>query len=149
MTGNYPEQPGVGVGVVIVENGRVLLVQRGKEPGAGTWAFPGGRLELGETLAEAAVREAREETGLTIEPADVFAVFDLIETDPDGSIRFHYVLIDLLAERVAGTARPGDDSVDTRWVGLADLEELPMAPRVADVVRELLTSMDGVDSDDE
>lgn len=149
MTGDYPEQPGVGVGIVIVENGRVLLVQRGKEPGAGTWAFPGGRLELGETLAEAAVREAREETGLTVEPADIFAVLDLIETDPDGSIRFHYVLIDLLAERVAGTPHPGDDSLDTRWVGLADLEELPMAPRVAEVVRELLASVGDVDNDAE
>jgi 8-oxo-dGTP diphosphatase len=149
MTGDYPEQPGVGVGVVIVENGRVLLVQRSKDPGAGTWAFPGGRLELGETLAEAAVREAREETGLTVKPADVFAVLDLIDTDSNGAIRFHYVLIDLLAKRVAGTLRPGDDSMDARWVGLADLEELPMAPRVADVVRNLLIRANDMESDAE
>jgi 8-oxo-dGTP diphosphatase len=140
--GDYPQQPGIGV--VIVEAGRVLLVKRSKDPGAGTWAFPGGRLELGETLAEAAVREAREETGLTVEPGEVFAVLDLIDSDADGNIRFHYVLIDLLAERMAGTLRPGDDSVDARWVGLADLEGLPMAPRVSDIVRELLAGEDDV-----
>lgn len=138
MYGKYPKQPAVGVGVVISDGDRVLVVQRGKEPGAGTWAFPGGRLELGETLAEAAVREAREETGLTVEPGEVVSVLDFIDTDEEGGVRFHYVLIDLLARPVSGTLRPGDDSVAVRWIGLEDVDELPMAPHMVEVVRQIL-----------
>ena len=146
MSREYPEKPAIGVGVVIVEGDQVLVVQRGKDPGAGTWAFPGGRLELGETLAEAAVREAHEETGLTVDPGDVIAVMDFIDTDGQGNVRFHYVLIDILAQRVGGKLRPGDDSVDVRWVGLAGLGDLPMAPRMAKVIEQVLS--DQGDSDD-
>lgn len=138
MSRKYPEQPSIGVGVIVINENRVLLVQRGKDPGAGTWAFPGGRLELGETLAEAATREAYEETGLTIEPGEVIAVRDLIDRDEAGRIRFHYVLIDLLAQPVGGTLRPGDDSVAVRWIGLEDMADLPMAPHMVEVVRQLL-----------
>lgn len=146
MSREYPEQPSIGVGVVIVEGDSVLVVKRGKEPGAGTWAFPGGRLELGETLAEAAAREAYEETGLTIEVGDVIAVMDFIDTDDAGDIRFHYVLVDLLAQPLAGEPRPGDDSVDVRWIGLDDLDEMTMAPRMATVIRDLLSNQ-GSDHD--
>lgn len=146
MSREYPEKPAIGVGVVIVEGDQVLVVQRGKDPGAGTWAFPGGRLELGETLAEAAVREAHEETGLTVDPGDVIAVMDFIDTDGQGNVRFHYVLIDILAQRVGGKLRPGDDSVDVRWVGLAGLGDLPMAPRMVKVIEQVLS--DQGDSDD-
>lgn len=146
MSRKYPEQPGVGVGVVIVEDERILVVKRGKDPGAGTWAFPGGRLELGETLAEAAMREAREETNLEVEPGEVLAVMDFIEADEEGDVRFHYVLIDVSAERVGGTLRPGDDSVDARWVGREELDELPMAPRMAEMIRRLLGDS-GADDD--
>ncbi len=138
MSRKYPEQPSIGVGVIVINENRVLVVQRGKEPGAGTWAFPGGRLELGETLAEAAVREAHEETGLTIEPGEVIAVRDLIDRDEAGRIRFHYVLIDLLAQPVGGTLRPGDDSLAVRWIGIEDMADLPMAPHIVEVVRQLL-----------
>lgn len=138
MRRTYPEQPGIGVGIVIVKDDRVLVVQRGKEPGAGTWAFPGGRLELGETLAEAAVRETREETGLTVDPGKVIAVLDLIDRDEAGNVRFHYVLIDILAQPAGGTLRPGDDSVDVRWISADDVEELSMAPRMVDVIRRVL-----------
>ncbi|MFQ5341898.1 MAG: NUDIX hydrolase [Anaerolineae bacterium] len=138
MSRKYPEQPSIGVGVIVINENRVLVVQRGKDPGAGTWAFPGGRLELGETLAEAATREAYEETGLTIEPGEVIAVRDLIDRDEAGRIRFHYVLIDLLAQPVGGTLRPGDDSVAVRWIGLEDMADLPMAPHMVEVVRQLL-----------
>ena len=134
----YPQQPNVGVGVVIVQDGKVLVVQRGREPAAGTWAFPGGRLELGETLAEAAVREAREETGLEVEPGEVAAVVEFIDRDADGRVRWHYVIIDLLATPVGGTLRPGDDSVDVRWIGLEDIERFNLAPRMARIVRKVL-----------
>lgn len=139
MSREYPEQPAIGVGAVIVENGRVLVVQRGNDPGAGMWAFPGGRLELGETLAEAAAREAREETGLIVEPGEVIAVAELIETDEEERVRFHYVLIDLLARPIGGTLQAGDDSLDVRWIGLEDVDHLPMPPRMAEVIRQVLT----------
>ncbi len=139
----YPQQPNVGVGVIIVQDGKVLVVQRGREPAAGTWAFPGGRLELGETLAEAAVREAREETGLEIEPGEVAAVAEFIDRDEDGRVRWHYVIIDLLATPVGGTLRPGDDSLDVRWIGLEDIERFNLAPRMARVVRKVLGGENG------
>ena len=138
MRRKYPEQPSIGVGVIVINENRILVVQRGKDPGAGTWAFPGGRLELGETLAEAAAREAHEETGLTVEPGEVIAVRDLIDSDEAGRIRFHYVLIDLLAQPVGGTLRPGDDSLAVRWIGIEEMADLPMAPHIVEVVRQLL-----------
>jgi ADP-ribose pyrophosphatase len=138
MSREYPQQPNVGVGVIIVRDGKVLVVQRGREPGAGTWAFPGGRLELGETLAEAAVREAREETGLEVEPGEVAAVVEFIDRDEQGKVRWHYVIVDLLATPVGGTLQPGDDSVAVRWIGLEEIETLNLAPRMARIIRKVL-----------
>lgn len=138
MSREYPQQPNIGVGVIITREDKVLLVQRGREPGAGTWAFPGGRLELGETLAEAAAREAREETGLEIEPGEVAAVAEFIDRDEEGNVRWHYVIVDLLAIPVGGTLRPGDDSLDVRWAGLDEAEALRLAPRMARVLHKVL-----------
>jgi len=102
MKREYPDHPLVGVGAVIVKDGAVLLVQRAHDPGRGKWAMPGGRLRLGETLAQAARREAHEETGVEIEPGEALSVTDLIQRDDAGRIRYHYVLVDLLARYVGG-----------------------------------------------
>ena len=139
MNREYPQQPNIGVGVIVVRDGKVLVVQRGREPGAGTWAFPGGRLELGETLAEAAVREAREETGLDVEPGEVAAVVEFIDRDEQGKVRWHYVIVDLLATPVGGTLQPGDDSLDVRWVGLEEIGTLDLAPRMARIIQKVLS----------
>lgn len=118
----YPEQPLVGVGAVVWRDERVLLIRRGKPPRQDEWSLPGGRQELGETVAEAARREVREETGLDVAVQDVIAVVDLIERDDDGRVRFHYTLIDVLADWRAGEAQAGDDAAAVAW---ASLDELP------------------------
>ena len=96
MKREYPDQPLVGVGAIIIEGDRVVLVKRGHAPLAGEWSIPGGVLEVGETVREAAVREALEETGLTVEPADLLGVFDRVLQDQSGRCQYHYVLIDFL-----------------------------------------------------
>src|SRR5437763_8521901 len=110
----YPETPLIGVGAIIVENGRVVLVKRGHPPLLGEWSIPGGVLEVGEMLREAAVREAREETGLVVEPGEILGVFDRVLRE-EGRVRFHYVLIDFLCRRVSGELRAGGDAEEVRW----------------------------------
>jgi ADP-ribose pyrophosphatase YjhB (NUDIX family) len=95
MKREYPETPIAGVGLVVVKGDKVLLVKRGKEPGRGRWGLPGGAVELGETVAQAAEREVDEECGIKIEIRDVIEVIDRIIPDDDGRIRYHYILIDL------------------------------------------------------
>ena len=112
----------MGVGAVIIEDGRVLLVKRGHPPLAGEWSIPGGVLELGETLREAAIREAREETCLTVEPADLLGVYDRVLRDDEGRTLYHFVLIDFLCRRVSGEARAADDADEVRWFTPAEVE---------------------------
>src|SRR5713226_4922753 len=96
MKREYPESPLVGVGAVIVQNHRVLLIRRGQAPLLGEWSLPGGVLECGEALREAAVREAREETGLLVETVEMLGVYERVIPGDDGRTRYHYVLIDFL-----------------------------------------------------
>ena len=105
----YPQQPVIGVGAVIVQDGRVVLVRRGHEPLAGQWSLPGGGVEVGETLEDAVVREMREETGLEVDVGPVIEVFDRITRDPEGRVRYHYVLVDYLCWPRAGTLAAGSD----------------------------------------
>lgn len=119
MSRSYPDRPIVGVGVVIFRgaggDSQVLLIRRGQPPREGSWSLPGGAQELGETVAEAARREVREETGLEVEIVDTVAVVDSITRDDAGAVEYHYTLIDLLAEWRAGEARAGDDAAETVW----------------------------------
>jgi len=139
MKREYPDHPLVGVGAVIVKDGAVLLVQRAHDPGRGKWAMPGGRLRLGETLAQAARREVHEETGVEIEPGEALSVTDLIQRDDAGRIRYHYVLVDLLARYVGGEPRAGSDALDVRWVDARDLDAYPMPDRTRRVLEMGLT----------
>jgi 8-oxo-dGTP diphosphatase len=120
----YPAQPVIGVGIVVWHGERVLLVQRGRPPRVGQWSLPGGAQELGETLADAARREVREETGLVVELGDVIATVDLIERDPDGRVRYHYALIDYTAEARESVLCPGDDAAAAAWFELDQIEGL-------------------------
>jgi len=117
----YPERPIVGVGAVILQNNRVLLVQRGHAPMQGEWSLPGGALEVGETLEQGVRREALEETGLHIEPVTVVDVFDRIARDEAGRVQYHFVLVDFLCRVTGGQAACGSDAMDLRWVALDDL----------------------------
>lgn len=115
MSREYPNRPVVGVGVVIVEGNRVLLIRRGKPPRVGQWSLPGGGQELGETHVETAHREALEETGLVVAVAGLIDVVDSITKDDDGGIQFHYTLVDVLARPTGGTLQAGGDAMEARW----------------------------------
>lgn len=126
--GQYPSAPRVAVGALVIHDGRVLLVKRGKAPSRGMWAIPGGSIRLGESLKAAAARETLEETGIVIRPGDTLYTFDVVQKDPDGAVRFHYVIVDLAGEYISGDPTPGDDAVAAAWVAPGDLAALEMAP---------------------
>jgi len=119
----YPAQPIVGVGAVIVRNGKMLLAKRGSEPGKNKWSIPGGLVELGETAKETAVREVKEETNLDVEVRSLIDVVDNIETDVRGRLRYHFVIIDFLANVKGGRLKAGSDIVEARWVPLTRVEQ--------------------------
>lgn len=111
----YPDVPLVGVGALVVDQGRVLLVQRGTEPMKGRWSIPGGLLEVGESLADGVVREVLEETGLHVEPVELVELLDRIYRE-GGRVRYHYVIADYLCRVVSGTPSAGSDAAAVRWV---------------------------------
>jgi 8-oxo-dGTP diphosphatase len=136
MKREYPKAPIAGVGVVILKGDKVLLVRRGKEPGRGRWGLPGGAIELGETVAQAAEREVDEECGIEIEIRDVIEVIDRIIHDDDGQIRYHYILIDLLAEHRRGDPSASTDAAEVRWVLEKELDQLKLSPATSRVIRK-------------
>jgi ADP-ribose pyrophosphatase len=140
MTGTggntYPSRPRVAVGAIVFKDDRILLVRRGKAPAENCWAIPGGSVEIGETLQHAAERELLEETGVTIRALDPVFTFDIIERDPDGAVRFHYVVVDLMADYVAGSARPAGDATEARWVSSKELPHLNVSRTTLDLLRE-------------
>jgi ADP-ribose pyrophosphatase YjhB (NUDIX family) len=135
VTREYPSQPVVGVAAVVLRGVEVLLVRRGREPARGTWGLPGGVLELGETLAHGAQREVREECAVEIQVGPVVGVFEPMQRDPDGRLRFHYVVIDLLARHLAGEPRADDDAEEARWIALDQIDSLPMQDETRTIIR--------------
>jgi 8-oxo-dGTP diphosphatase len=121
--------PQIAVGAVVVSDGRLLMIRRSKDPGAGLWSLPGGRVEHGEYLADALRREVAEETGLTVEVRDLLGILEVVG-DP------HYVILDYFAE-VTGDADPvaSDDVSDARWVPLDEVAGLPCTPRFVETLR--------------
>jgi len=134
MKREYPESPLVGVGAVIVEQSRVLLIRRGQPPLLGEWSLPGGVLECGETLREAVVREAREETGLVVETGEMLGVYERVIRGGEGRVRYHYVMIDFLCRPVGGDLNAGSDAADVRWFTRDELPALNLADDTNDVV---------------
>ena len=137
LSGPFPG-PVVGIAGVVIHNGSLLLIQRGSNPGYGMWSIPGGKLEFGESLRHGVEREIREECGIDVVAGDVLGVFDLIEHDDDGSIAFHYVLIDLEARYRGGEIRAGSDASDVRWVPLREVHLLPLSHRLSEFVETLI-----------
>ena len=138
MKREYPEAPVVAVGVIIRQDDQIVLIRRAKEPSAGRWTFPGGAIELGESLQEAARREAWEETGLLVQVGEVATVVDNVVRDAGGRVRYHYVIVDYFAQPVEGSLQPGTDVSDARWVRLTDLDSLDMTEKAGQLTRQLL-----------
>lgn len=119
----YPDRPVVGVGAVIVDGSRALLIRRGHEPLKGEWSIPGGAVELGETLEVAIAREVREETGLDVDVGPMIDVFDRIRFDADGKTLFHYVLVDFVCRPTGGRLACATDAVEAAWASLMELTD--------------------------
>jgi 8-oxo-dGTP diphosphatase len=136
MKRDYPDRPIVGVGAVIIEGERVLLIRRGSPPLLGEWSLPGGVVELGETLRAAAEREAREETGLHIKAGEVIEVLDRIISGREGAPQYHYVLIDFLCTVQGGELRAGGDAADVRWAGESELAKYKLEQPAMEVIRK-------------
>ena len=117
MRREYPEAPIVGVGAVVIDGTKVLLVRRGQEPLKGEWSLPGGALELGETLQQGVVREVLEETGLIVVPGGIIEILDRITPDEaSGRVRYHYVLVDFVCHVAGGALCSASDAEEVRWV---------------------------------
>jgi mutator protein MutT len=112
----YPQRPILGVGALIFNRDKILLVERGKEPLKGYWSLPGGVLETGETLEQGVVREVREETGLEVKPVKVLEIFERIIRDASGAAEYHYVLIDYICRITGGELSAADDASRAAWV---------------------------------
>ena len=136
---SYPDRPIVGVGAVIVGDGRVVLVRRANEPLKGEWSLPGGAVEIGEALAASVAREVLEETGLEVEVGPVVEVLDRIRHDEDGRVRYHFVLIDFLCRPIGGTLACASDAEDVAWVAPDALAEYGVAESAVAVIRKALT----------
>src|SRR5208337_87070 len=119
----YPDRPIVGVLAVVLRGGRALVVRRANPPMAGRWGFPGGVLELGESVAEGAMRELFEETGVTAEAAETLTVFDTIDRDDEGRVRHHYILIAVCGTWRTGEGVAGDDADEVAWLSREEIVE--------------------------
>lgn len=137
----YPDRPIVGVGGVVIAEGRVLLVRRGQPPMLGEWSIPGGMLEAGEPLAEGVRRELAEETGLDVRVGAFLDVFERIDLDAEGKTRHHYVVLDYLCEKLSGEARAASDVTEIAWAAPGELERYALtdvATRVIGKAFEIL-----------
>jgi 8-oxo-dGTP diphosphatase len=132
---HYPDRPIIGVGAVIIHDGRALIVQRAGEPRKGEWTVPGGVLELGETLRSGTEREVLEETGLVVQAGPVVDVFENIWPDSTGKTEFHYVLVDFLCELISGELKAETDAADARWITLEELDGLELIGKTAQAIR--------------
>lgn len=132
----YPERPVVGVGAIVLDGSRVLLIKRGNPPLKGQWSLPGGGVDVGETLEEAVAREVLEETGLSIEVGPIVEVLDRISRDADGRVEHHFVLVDFVCRPGGGVLRSATDAEDAAWVGLGELERYEVAPVTISVIQK-------------
>ena len=136
MQREFPEVPLVGVCAIIIEDSRVLLVKRAHPPLQAQWSIPGGVLEIGELVREAAIREAREETGLIVEPEHLLGVYDRILRNVEKRVQYHYVLVDFLCRRVAGDLAAASDAAEVRWFAREELPALNLAEDTQDVIQK-------------
>ena len=131
--------PVVGVGAIVVHNGAVLLVKRGKPPHEGEWAIPGGKLQWGETLQQGAEREILEETGITIKAGELLYHFEHMVAAENGAPEFHYVVLDLAGRYISGTPLAADDAADARWIALDNLQSVQLNSTTQQALETIFT----------
>ena len=136
MKREFPEIPLVGVGAIIIADSRVVLVKRAHPPLQAQWSIPGGVLEVGELVREAAVREAHEETGLIVEPGELLGVYDRVLRNAEQRVQYHYVLIDFLCRIVGGELQAAGDAAEVGWFTREELPALNLADDTLDVIRK-------------
>ncbi len=124
----YPTQPVVGIGAIILSEGKILLEQRGNEPARGQWSVPGGGVEVGESLEDAVIRETKEETGLDAQNPRLIDVVDQVHRDSAGRIEYHYVIIDYIVDVKAGEPKPASDAADLKWVPIGEVGAYDLTP---------------------
>ena len=139
----YPVRPIVGVGAVILDGDRVLLVKRAHEPLKGEWSLPGGAVELGETLETAIARVVREETGLDVDVGPMVDVLDRLRYDPDGRVKYHYVLVDFLCRPASGVLCCASDAEAAEWAALDDLARYALADAAISVIQKAVDRQSG------
>jgi len=137
----HPQRPVPGVGVVVIQEGALLMVRRGRGANSGLWAIPGGKVDYGESMPEAAVREVREETGIVVELEDIVWVGDAI--GPGDPPAWHFTLVDYRARMIGGSLEAADDAEQVAWVPLGKVLDLPVTPTMPDLVAILLESARG------
>ena len=137
----YPKRPIIGVGALIFRRGKILLVERGKEPLKGYWSLPGGALETGELLAEGLRREVMEETGLIVDPGVVFEIFERRMPDSKGRMEYHYVLLDYICKVKGGQLAAGSDSSDATWFSRSKLKGLLLTEGTLAVIERAFDSL--------
>ncbi len=133
----YPSAPLVGVGAVAIKNGKILLVKRAFDPGAGKWSIPGGLVEVGEKLSEACSRETEEETGIKVDILELINVFDMIDRDNEGKVRYHYVLVDFLAKPVGGEERKSEEVTEIAWIDYQQAKQMDLTKTARKALEEL------------
>lgn len=133
----YPERPVVGVGALIQDGDRYLLIKRAAEPDAGFWSVPGGLVEVGEKAEDAAVREAKEETGLDVEVVELLGVVDKIVRDEDSLIKFHFIIVDYLVRPKGGSLRAASDALEAIWVKAEEIPAYDLSPTLIPLLRRL------------
>jgi len=119
----YPNRPIVGVGAVIVCEGKILLEKRKSAPGKGKWSVPGGLVELGERIEQAVIREVKEETGLEVEKPRLIDVVDDVSLDEKGAIKYHFVIVDYVINVMRGVPKAASDAEDLKWVPFSEVEK--------------------------
>ncbi|MEM0357209.1 MAG: NUDIX hydrolase [Candidatus Bathyarchaeia archaeon] len=142
----YPSQPVVGVGAIIVCDGKILLEKRKGEPGKGKWSVPGGLVELGETVEEAVIREVKEETGLDVAEPELIDVVDNIVRDENGGIKWHFVILDFFVKVRGGELRAADDAEEIRWVPLNEAEKYDLTKTFRSFLQRNRAKLEKLDS---
>lgn len=131
----YPPWPFPAVGILIIKDSRILLIKRVFPPSAGKWSIPGGIVELGEKVEEAARREVREEVGIEIGDLELLGIYDNIIRDNDGKVRYHYVIVEYLAKPISTAITPSDEVAEYTWVNLEDVDKLDASPSLLEIIK--------------